>query len=44
MSQPDRQVQAARVLLHDVCGLLAEQGDDAVLIGGWVCAAVVYVR
>jgi hypothetical protein len=24
------------VLLHDICGLLAEQGDDAVLIGGWV--------
>jgi hypothetical protein len=36
MPPPTEQVQATRVLLHDVCALLAQQGDDAVLIGGWV--------
>ena len=32
----DDQVGAARLLLKEVCELLAEHRDDAVLIGGWV--------
>lgn len=30
------QVNGARVLLREVCELLAEHRDDAVLVGGWV--------
>jgi len=33
---PDERVEANRILLRDVCALLASHGDDAVLIGGWV--------
>jgi hypothetical protein len=33
---PDERVEANRILLRDVCALLAAHGDDAVLIGGWV--------
>jgi hypothetical protein len=33
---PTEQVEATRVLLHEACALLASQGEDAVLIGGWV--------
>jgi hypothetical protein len=33
---PDERVEANRILLRDVCALLASQGDNAVLIGGWV--------
>jgi hypothetical protein len=33
---PDERVEANRILLREVCALLAEHGDDAVLIGGWV--------
>ncbi|SUS07597.1 conserved hypothetical protein [uncultured Defluviicoccus sp.] len=33
---PDERVEANRVLLREVCALLAAHGDDAVLIGGWV--------
>lgn len=36
MPKPSEQVQAARLLLREVCGLLAAHGDDAVLVGGWV--------
>lgn len=36
MPGPTDQVQATRILLRDVCTLLAQHGDDAVLIGGWV--------
>lgn len=33
---PDERVEANRILLREVCALLAVHGDDAVLIGGWV--------
>lgn len=33
---PDERVEANRILLREVCALLAAHGDDAVLIGGWV--------
>ena len=33
---PDERVGANRILLREVCALLAAHGDDAVLIGGWV--------
>jgi hypothetical protein len=33
---PDERVEANRILLREVCTLLGAQGDDAVLIGGWV--------
>lgn len=36
MAEPTEKVQATRVLLHNVCSLLAIHGDDAVLVGGWV--------
>ncbi len=32
----DDRVAANRILLREVCALLANHGDDAVLIGGWV--------
>lgn len=32
----DERIEANRILLRDVCALLAAHGDDAVLIGGWV--------
>ncbi|HVU32262.1 MAG TPA: nucleotidyl transferase AbiEii/AbiGii toxin family protein [Opitutaceae bacterium] len=33
---PDDRVEANRILLREVCALLAAHADDAVLIGGWV--------
>jgi hypothetical protein len=33
---PDERIEANRILLREVCALLAAHGDDAVLIGGWV--------
>ncbi len=36
MPKPSDQVQAARLLLREVCALFAAHGDDAVLVGGWV--------
>jgi hypothetical protein len=36
MNGPSEQIQAARMVLREVCTLLAEHGDDAVLVGGWV--------
>lgn len=33
---PDERVEANRILLREVCVLLAAHADDAVLIGGWV--------
>ena len=36
MPKPNDQVQAARLLLREVCALFAALGDDAVLVGGWV--------
>lgn len=33
---PDERVEANRILLREVCALLAAHRDDAVLIGGWV--------
>jgi len=33
---PDERVEASRILLHEVCALMATHGDDVVLIGGWV--------
>lgn len=36
MPPSNEQVHAARALLHDLCVLLAEHRDDAVLVGGWV--------
>jgi hypothetical protein len=36
MPEPSAHVRATRLLLHDVCALLAVYGDDAVLVGGWV--------
>jgi hypothetical protein len=36
MAQPSDQVAAARRLLRQVCEILAEHREDAVLIGGWV--------
>jgi hypothetical protein len=33
---PNERVEANRILLREVCALLASHGDDAVLIGGWV--------
>jgi hypothetical protein len=36
MTPGSEQVTAARALLHEVCALLAEHRDDAVLVGGWV--------
>jgi hypothetical protein len=36
MPKQNDQVRAARLLLHEVCALLAAHGDDAVLVGGWV--------
>jgi hypothetical protein len=36
MSPGSEQVTAARALLHEVCALLVEHRDDAVLVGGWV--------
>lgn len=33
---PDERVEANRILLREVCALLAAHGDNAVLIGGWV--------
>ncbi len=35
---PDERVEANRILLREVCALLAAHGDDTVLIGGWVPA------
>ena len=36
MANPSEQVDAARVLLREVCALFAVHGDEAVLVGGWV--------
>jgi hypothetical protein len=36
MPPSNEQVTAARVLLREVCALLAEHRDNAVLVGGWV--------
>ncbi len=36
MPPSNDQVSAARALLREVCELLAEHRDDAVLVGGWV--------
>ena len=36
MASGNEQVTAARALLGEVCALLAEHRDDAVLVGGWV--------
>lgn len=36
MPPSNEQVNAARALLREVCELLAEHRDDAVLVGGWV--------
>lgn len=33
---PDERVEANRILLREICALLAEHRDNAVLIGGWV--------
>lgn len=36
MPGPRDQIRATRILLAEVCALMAEHVDDAVLIGGWV--------
>lgn len=36
MAPSNEQVNAARALLREVCELLAEHRDNAVLVGGWV--------
>lgn len=36
MSGQRDQILATRILLAEVCALMSAQGDDAVLIGGWV--------
>lgn len=36
MPPSNEQVNAARALLREICELLAEHRDDAVLVGGWV--------
>jgi hypothetical protein len=36
MPRPNEQVEATRLLLHEVCRLLAPHVADSVLIGGWV--------
>lgn len=36
MPPSNDQVTAARLLLREVCALLADDRDDAVLVGGWV--------
>ncbi|EIP98256.1 hypothetical protein OpiT1DRAFT_02709 [Opitutaceae bacterium TAV1] len=36
MPPGNEQISATRTLLHEVCALIAEHRDDAVLVGGWV--------